>query len=428
MRRASAPHLALLLLLVAYLAVALWLFHGATRAAYFDTEDYAALARLPWTSAAFWSGAKPPGYALFLRAFAGAPDTLVRLQLAVYLVGFLTLAAGLARRCRQPWVRVGCCAGVLATSLASGLFYWCKSLSTESLSISLLVLPLGLMLFGAPSRRWARLAVGAAAALALLLWAALRDTDAAWLTIAATVAAVAAWPTARRRSALVQLAVALMLMTLTALSIRGGDRWRFPLVNVLASRVLPDAARKSRYERAGMPDNPKVRCFQGRWASDCNSDFSGFEPWLTRSGRTTYLVDLLTHPRRLLTEPLAHWRGLLCGRRSDEPSSPPLTYYFRATPPAWQRTLSNVVLADWGWLSAELALAAALLALQLRRRRLDGASAPLLLLLATVYPMMVLIWHGDGMEIQRHAIVIMVLLRVALCGLVALAIDRLRAP
>ncbi|HEX8951180.1 MAG TPA: hypothetical protein VF945_05010, partial [Polyangia bacterium] len=79
------------------------------------------------------------------------------------------------------------------------------------------------------------------------------------------------------------------------------------------------------------------------------------------------------------------------------------------------------------WLRGELVCALLLVAWAWRRGglRLDASTAPLVVLAATVYPTMLLAWHGDAMEMQRHALVAMVSLRVAMWGAMALSVDGL---
>jgi hypothetical protein len=175
-----------------------------------------------------------------------------------------------------------------------------------------------------------------------------------------------------------------------------------------------------------MPDNAKTRCFSGNWASDCRSDFSGFEPWLTARGKQVYARNLLAAPLRLLFEPLAHWKALACGDQSDEPSSPPLAWYSLAKAGTIRHQWTRIFLSKWKWLRSEAVVALLLLAWARRRGRLalDAATAPLIVLAATVYPLWVVVWHGDAMEIQRHALVATVSLRLALWGALAVGVDR----
>ena len=109
------------------------------------------------------------------------------------------------------------------------------------------------------------------------------------------------------------------------------------------------------------------------------------------------------------------------------PGSPWLQFYFAARPTAWQRVIDTVFLSRWRWLRNELLVALLLVVLARRRTRLalDASTAPLVVLAATVYPMMVLVWHGDAMEFQRHALVPMMSLRIALWGAMAVSVDRL---
>lgn len=417
-----------------YLSLALWLFRRAAIDGWFDTNDLRDQAKLPLFSSSFWRGARPPGYPLLLKAFGPFSPWLPRLQLALYALAFIVVAWGLARRCRTPWVRTGAYGIVLFGSLSGGLFEWTHGISTESLSLSLFVLPVGLVLADAtaPARpRWQRRVAYGVIVASLVEWLMLRDLDAAWLAIAAAVTALLAFrlraPSPARRDALAACALAAVALVAVAYSSDGGQRWRYPLVNILAQRVLTDPPRLAFFERHGMPDNPKTRCFAGKWACDCKYDYSGFEPWLTVHGKQTYARDLLRHPRRLFLEPLAHWKALLTGDRADEPGSATLSYYSLAKTGRVRNLWSRLFLWKWRALRNE-GLVLLVLLVWARRRAglpLDRDTAPLVVLAATVYPLMVLVWHGDAMEIQRHALVAIVSSRLALWGAYAVAVDRL---
>ncbi|HEX6836761.1 MAG TPA: hypothetical protein VF334_09325, partial [Polyangia bacterium] len=88
---------------------------------------------------------------------------------------------------------------------------------------------------------------------------------------------------------------------------------------------------------------------------------------------------------------------------------------------------SRMFLWKWRALRNEAIVLLALLVWARRRAglRLDADTAPLVVLAATVYPLVVLVWHGDALEIQRHALVAMVSSRLALWGAYAVCIDRL---
>lgn len=424
----------LLGLTVAYVIVAIWLFHRAEIESWFDSNDMRDQAKLSLLTDAFWRGARPPGYPLLLKVFGPFSPWLARLQLALYVVAFITVAWGLVRCCRTPWVRVVGYAILLCGSLSGGWFEWTHGWSTESLSISLFVLPVGLVLVGmsTPSRpRWQRRLAWGVVGLSLAEWLALRDLDAAWLLVATAVATFLVYrlgvPTSTRRAARVGCVFAAVGFVAVAMSNDGGQRWRYPLVNIIGQRVFADPLQLAYFQRRGMPDNKKTRCFAGLWASDCKSDFSGFEPWLTTRGKQTYAFDLLRHPRRLFLEPLAHWKALLTGDRDDEPSSPPLSYYSYTKTGKIRNFWSRMFLWQWKALRNEVLVLCVLL-VWVRRRTglgLDGDTAPLVVLAATVYPMLVLVWNGDSMEIQRHAIVAMVSSRLALWGAYAVGVDRL---
>jgi hypothetical protein len=424
-------------ILAGYVVIALHIFRRATIDGYRDTFEYRALARRPLISADFWLGVRPSGYPLLIRAFdayTDRPAYLLWAQLILYIGSFALVAWGLARRCEKLWVRLACFATVLLGSLSAGLLEWTHAYSTESVSISLMLLPIGFVLLSVPDpprSRALRVAFIVVSVPVLFVWVATRDVDATWLLLATIGAAVFTYvlraPAPARRGALAAVAVAGVLVVLSGMSVDVGKRWRYPLVNVIGQRVLTDPERKARFMRDGMPDNAKVECFRGRWGIDCNSDFTGFEPWLTTHGKQTYTHELLTHPLHTLFDPFSQGEALLCGNRIDIPASPTLEWYSRVKKSDLHKMLSLVFVADGGWLVGELLVCAILLGLVIYRRRLrvDATTAPLIVLAATVWPMLVVIWHGDSMEIQRHALVPIVCLRVALWGTFFLCIDRL---
>lgn len=433
MRRWNGRGLFVRTALAAFVVAAIALFWRAPVVATWDTVDLRVVAQESLGSAAFWLGSKPFGYPLLFKLFGRESPWLLRTQLVLHLAAWALVAWGVARRCTTAWVRGALFVVILAGSFSPGIFDWTHVYLTESLSLSLLLLPFGLVLLlvpGAPRPRWQRVVVAVVSGASLLLWIAIRDVDAAWLLMAAiaTVLALVAQraPSSLRRGALVAVAVAAALCALVSRGVDQGQRWRYPLINVIGRRVLPVPERKARWERDGMPDNERVRALAGGWAINHKLDFPGLEPWLTTRARHTYTKELLRDPAWLVGEPLAHWKELLCGNET-ELGNGALTLYFKPGHPArWQHFVSRTFLHNWRWLVGELVAALVLVGWAIARGglRLDATTTPFAIVGATIVPTMILAWHGDAMEMQRHALVAMVLLRVVLWAALALAVDR----
>jgi hypothetical protein len=164
----------------------------------------------------------------------------------------------------------------------------------------------------------------------------------------------------------------------------------------------------------GMPMNPKVMCFARKWGWDCQGDLSGFGDWLDGNIKSLYARYLLSHPLETTVVPFFRLRRLLLG--ADGPKG--MSYYFNPLP-AWYFWLGRIWLE---WLPTLLALIAGFV-FAARRMRERQALAPALVILASLPPMLLFIWHADAHEAMRHALVPSALLRLGLVFGILLAYD-----
>jgi hypothetical protein len=208
-----------------------------------------------------------------------------------------------------------------------------------------------------------------------------------------------------------------------------GDRWKIHIYDHLALRILPDQPARAYFEQAGLPISGDLMRVTGMLGYEYH-DYFDFAPqmepvrvWIAAHGRTTILRYLLTHPGLAFVEPLRQFNGLVNGsnleyRYPNHPKEPvpvvieQLTGRFYPHDPAalWIFGILIVLclVLEWRdpafhsgllWVWAALAL--------------------------SVYPLMVVIWNGNPLEIERHAAQLGIQVRLA--GLVAgvLILDRL---
>ena len=133
-------------------------------------------------------------------------------------------------------------------------------------------------------------------------------------------------------------------------------------------------------------------------------------------GALLLAVFLLSHPGLALGEPLRRGGQILWGdaHNAGDYSHPLPFYFYGVRPPGWQKGLSAVLFATPLGLAALAALALVLLVWTLRARRGD---ARLLLpgaLLLSALPTAFFAIHGDAMEPQRHAYLVMLTVRLGL--------------
>ena len=349
-------------------------------------------------------GARPIGYALFLDVF-GTGAALVWAQTVLSFASWSALGwlAG-----RLPGVLVGC-----AIALAPPVWRWNASVLTESSSLSLVALSLGVSL------AWARRAAAGAAtswrtwaawtACALFLgWS--RDAN---LALLPALLLPAAYVRARERIALV--AVVLAVGVLGALDARRNERADWSLENAVLARVLPDPAALLEFEAAGMPVSGALRDAAGspgrRTQGRLREAAPEFDDWVRSSGARVYWSWVLS--RR--SSGAEAWRAL------DEYNGLDLVKYppEQEIPRAVGAAQSVWALGPPPWMALFLPL---LLVPALRReRRVRPELLGALLAAATALVYSFLSYHADGVEAHRHMLPGIVLLRAAMwLGLAAL--------
>ena len=92
-------------------------------------------------------------------------------------------------------------------------------------------------------------------------------------------------------------------------SLEQGQRWVFPFYNVMGMRILPVPEHVTYFSDHGMPVSPALYERTGKYASSDDSAFYNdprleeFRTWTYRSGKTTYIRFLLSHPLYAITAP-----------------------------------------------------------------------------------------------------------------------------
>ena len=340
--------------------------------------------------------------------------------------GALAVAAARAVRVRI-WQLVTL-ATVLAFSLSFAVIRWDRLLLSESLSISLMaaVAAAWLELVRSP-RRTAIVAV----LVTNLLWVFARDTN-AYLTLLSALPALV-WvlrPGRLNRRWPAVLTVGLVAIfaasTASALSqeaqLRRNER---PLLHVVGQRVLHDPQKLRFFRAHGMPaPTPLVRRRSNSLAAIGRSVRSdprteAVLDWVRGHGRTTLALYIVTHPVETLRSVKRDDEELLSGVRAVRYHSP----HARRALPAW---LAGIVypiqvrgILVWLAFASLAALGAALVA---GPRRAWLVAIGLILL---EIPQAVIVYHGDTLEIARHAIQMAIMLRLGILLLAVLAVGAL---
>jgi hypothetical protein len=403
-------------------------FYGVQTVRYQDTAGYLEVASHSVFSLGFLAGGRSWAVPLLWKVLPDSDSARATGQFGLSLVCWPLLAAALARALRPSALRWVAFALVLLFSLSLAVIRWDTVMLSESVSISLTVLVLAgwLELVRAP-RPWL---VGALLA-ATLVWVFARDSNGIVALVTVPLALYWVWrpgELGRRWAAalavgtLVIFALGVLATTTDQAQLRRNER---PILHVVGRRVLGDQAKTRWWRDHGMPaPSPRVLrerrslagIAEGSLPTDPRTD--RFLTWTRDHGRGTLFRYLLTHPAYTVKSTIGQRQRLLGGVTGGYMSPDA-----RIVVPApldrliYPRTAQDV----YFWLIV-IGVGAAAVALAAGPRR--AWLVPAVALVAQV-PHALVVYHGDTLEVPRHAMLVAITTRLALLMLALLALDRL---
>jgi hypothetical protein len=376
-----------------------------------DSNDYLHLASLSVFSKAFWTGdsatisnSRPPLVPILFKLCGGMPGSIVTVQLILALVSWGVLGACCVRLIGTNLRRGIALALLLFLATCGPIVQWHYTVLTESLSLTLFTgLTAAWLAFAAAPDTRKTVAV----ALLSLMFGLSRDINALILATFAPILIVASYarridPTPRRLLWSLGVWYLAIFIGSSAL-VTAGNRWVFPYYNLVQQRILPDEKKLDYFAAKGMPVNERLMDYAGKVPGPrrrvfyVDEDVAGFRDWSSKHGRGAYTSFLLTHPGYLIGAPLSYLGTILeADLREYRPKE------FRSLIPeslggiGWDGRLTPV----WMLIAAGLLAVAAA---QWKDRSRRHTLVPALMMLLSV-PHLIVIWHGDAMEVERHAL------------------------
>lgn len=434
---------------------------GSPPAFFQDTVSYLEVASLRLWSLDFLAGPRAFTVPLFFKL---VPTDELRIygQLAVSMICWVGLAGTVARLLTRPRVRPWAYAAILVFSLAAQIVRWDSALLSESLSLSLMaaVTAAWLWFVERPSR-----VTVTALLLISVLWAFTRDTNAYLVALGIPALAVALVIAERKRPLAIALVGVCAIVAASILSVNegataserspvlaggpsrgfarsaaayalpaqqylllGDGRWEFPLLDVIGVRILPHPDRVAYFARHGMPVTPALLRLRGKIASGNGGAFyrapelAAFRRWLVDHGQSTYLRYLLSHPGYVAGGVVDHVPILLFPRERISSFGVWVAHPRRvcsALPgPVQYLVFSHSLVGGLLW----LLLGIAAVALAVRRLPRLVWLVPMALIVSTV-PHAILVWHGDGLEAERHSVSLAVMARLGVLLMLVFVLD-----
>lgn len=366
-----------------------------------DTSAYERISRDALGSLDFWAASRPAMFPLLLKAAQQDYDKAAALQLALSIPAWGLLALMVSRFMGFAGLRVVGFTLVLLFSLERHVAGWDFVMMSESLSVTTLVLFTAACLWLLEGwHAWKTAAVLFAA----FLLAFTRDTN-AWMLLALAaviVLAVAARWTMPR--ALFLAGGFVVIFALSYASADTGNRWVFPLGNLLTQRVLTDPSAVAYFESCGMPVSPTLLQLAGKFAnSDDQAMFTGpelesFRRWLYDHGKQCYAGWLISQPLDQARQAVYGAGGLVSFGSVDRFFS---NRYTPLLPLQAGSLLYPQRFTLWIWGFSTLAAG---IGVWKRAWRSNALWAAFICLNLLVFPHLFVTWHGDSMAPDRHAL------------------------
>ncbi len=376
-----------------------------------DTTDYLRISRQPVFDIKFWGDNRPFVFSLLLKVAKQDLPLTSALQLGFSIVAWGALAFFSADAMRNIYLKPLFFSIVLALSLVRHLASWDYMMMTESLSISWFVLFLALGIWLTHGWRWEKVLALCAAGFFL---AFTRDTNAYLLLMLAgmlTLAILFRWTKPR---ALILVAAFLLMFFLNNYTSNIGERWVYPLSNVIGSRILPNAGALKYFQSCGLPFTPYLNSLtttyangQRRVALFNDPNMNEYIAWLRAHGKNCYMRWLLFNPIRSAGEALNQFQELVAFDKLQ-------TFFARRYNPSlpWFAEIflypAKFIVPLWIALTT-----ISLFAIWKRAWRQNPLWGIYILLCLPILPHLFIVWHGDALAVERHALPLG--LQLALC-------------
>lgn len=324
---------------------------------------------------------------------------------------------------------------VLAFGASIDVTAWDKAMLTESISTSLLVVFLAFIILA--SIAWGKnkqypfvkkfLAV-AAILISGMFYAFAHDPNAYFILFADLILGCGIFFLSVRKNPLFfsYLAIVLGLLTIfvvQTINANSGKRYVIPIVHVIIDRVVPSEENLNFFIQKGMPFNPKVASMTS-WSfhletTGTDPAIKPFVAWVGKQGKQVTIQFLLSRPAYLLTAPLQDFQYLVNGENSE--------YRLTIAPPNFRITvLTDGMYPRTEWLPYLFGILLITNIFVLwKNKHHNTLWFFTLLLFITTYPLSVLVWQTDTIELQRHAFQIALQLRLASWIVILLLFERL---
>ena len=387
-----------------------------------DSWSYLQGASLGISDPDFFSERRPWAILLFYKLLGSSQPLIEIFQLSISTITWLFLAWKFIGSIKIDWIKIVGYTVILGFSLSPTVQVWNHAMLSESLSISVMALIIALFIGLTQKWEWRALFF---LMLCFVLWMSFREANAYVAIMIAFALVVIGFMKRRLRvywllSFLIGVAFLVNYQLSAAYAL---PRWALPLAEVITKRILPNQEYLDFFASNGMPVNAELMAFSGRWANSdgfaiVNSvELAKFEKWLYTEGRHVYVKFLLTHPSYTIESPLENIETLLAG---DYFEGIPIPEYVPALP----KVINEIFYPEqYFWLYLWFSLFASGFIFVASLHQNKKVYWVILLSLLLAIPHLYLVWHGDALDVARHAVMGNVQFHLGIWLLLVLFVD-----
>jgi hypothetical protein len=204
-----------------------------------------------------------------------------------------------------------------------------------------------------------------------------------------------------------------MTFVVQNISANVGRRWEVPLWNIFHARILPDETALNFFKQEGFPldgnDQQELKELDREEFIALLKDpiSNSMVTWMREHGKSTYIRFLLANSIRSLQLPLFYAHQII-SPDSSEYRSPTMSTH------RWLSKMSNIMYTKTTeFLLVGLLVLGILTLITAWIQFLRPWWLVPWFLLVTAYPLMFIIYHGDAIELERHAMQVGLQLRLA---------------
>ena len=399
-----------------------------------DTYSYVVAAEKPLYSTEFWIGERSFTLPLMFKVLGIntqnyqtnlAMSSVAQFQTWLSIICWAFLGLSLGITLRKRWLGVGAFGIIILFSLCLEISLWDSLLLSESISLSLFACLVGLwILLETFSPKILRSIVGWILFLVMvivtILYTFTRDTNLYFVIVCGPLFALIAWlkkkDKIQRVFYSVYVLIVIALFAFQSYSVSNGNRWQILIYDNLALRLLKEEQAIKYLDKMGLPIDDALMSVTAMTPPEYQKYFLTSESmqavrtWVNSNGKTTYLQYLISRPSFSLLKPVYESSKLLNGssveyRRERQPSRPIAEVITRISNVFYPRSpfilgfmLMISIIGAVSWLCG-------------REKR--SLWVIIMVLVVSIYPLMFIVWHGNPMEVERHAVQIAVQFRLA---------------